>query len=95
MKEKKETIVTCVITLVSTLLAEELPNLAAKLIYIALSIVAVILYFKGDRGENRGIQRLSYFLVAMLVGFIVVNDVFPELPSRFFHGAGRLFERKK
>lgn len=90
MEKKKETIVTCAITLVSTLLAGELSNLAARLIFIALSILTVILYFKGDGRENRGIQCFSYFLMAVLVGFIVVNDVFPEFPSRFFWWSGQV-----
>lgn len=80
MQEKaKETIVTCAITLVSTLLSGELPNLAARIIFIVLCIVTVVLYFKSG-----GFQLFSYFLILVLVAFIVVNHVYPEFPSGVF-----------
>lgn len=81
MQDHKETIVTCVITLGSTILSEVFPNLATKLVFIVLSIVAVVAFFKGDEKDKRGIQRFSFFLAAVLVVFIVVYGIFPGFPS--------------
>lgn len=82
-KENTQIRWSCGIALLTLLLSENVfPGLAAKTVFLLLTMLAVTLYFKGHENGSRRLQDLSFVLAACLGLWFLVCAFFPDLPAR-------------
>lgn len=82
MQKHAELIISCIVGLLSVVLSELLPSPMAKLVFIFLVIVCIVLFFMGQEKGSRAMQYASSFLSACLILSLMVCAVSPEFPSQ-------------
>lgn len=82
MHKHAELIISCIVGLLSLVLSELLPSPMAKLVFILLVIVCIVLYFVGQEKRNRAVQYASGLLGAGLILSLMVCAISPKFPSQ-------------
>ena len=82
MQKHAELIISCIVGLLSLVLSELLPSPMAKLVFILLVIICIILFFLGQEKNRRAMQYVSGLLGAGLILALMVCAISPEFPSQ-------------
>ena len=82
MQKHAELIISCIVGLLSLVLSELLPSPIAKLVFILLVIICIVLFFMGQEKGSRTMQYASSVLSAGLILSLMVCAISPEFPSQ-------------
>ena len=78
MQKHAELIISCIVGLLSLVLSELLPSPIAKLVFILLVIICIVLFFMGQEKGSRTMQYASSVLSAGLILSLMVCAISPE-----------------
>ena len=82
MQKHAELIISCIVGLLSLVLSELLPSPIAKLVFILLVIICIVLFVMGQEKGSRTMQYASSVLSAGLILSLMVCAISPEFPSQ-------------